>query len=207
MDPPHVTLDELTDRLVVIGLGSNKLVLKSIEQAKKSHGNQKRDQGTSYLEEHIYPVTLDVINYAMSNLIRLSPELVASALLHDTLEDDSDLTENAFRRKFGEKVYSIVKPLTKPDYKLYPGITKEEKKMALNASYFAILKKAHQEAKIIKLADRLNNLSGIHLSPQPGKMEFYIEETKVFYLSFAKEVSPAYFERIKAKVEWLEQMN
>ena len=203
MKIPNTTESELLTELFALALDSNALVRKALAQAFKSHHAQTRDDGASYLKQHVYSVTLSVMRYCGTAQRQVTAELVAGALLHDVLEDDTDMTDEQFRKEFGEKVFSIVKPLSKPDYREYPGDTKEDKKYALNLDYFASLRKAPEESRIIKLADRLNNILCIHLSPKPGKMEFYVKETEEFYMPFAREVSEYYYNRIKRRIEEL----
>ena len=203
MKIPNTTESELLTELSALALDSNALVRKALAQAFKSHHAQTRDDGASYLEQHVYSVTLSVIRYYGTSQKQVTVELVAGALLHDVLEDDTDMTDEQFREEFGERIFSIVKPLSKPDYREYPGDTKEDKKYALNLDYFARLRRAPEESRIIKLADRLNNILCIHLSPKPGKMEFYVKETEVFYMPFAEEVSDHYYNRIKNRVREL----
>jgi GTP pyrophosphokinase len=200
MKVPNTTESELLKELSALALDSNVLVRKALDQAIKSHHAQTRDDGASYLEQHVYSVALSVIGYCRTARKKVTPELVAGALLHDVLEDDADMTDEQFRDEFGEKIFSIVKPLSKPDYRGYPGETKEDKKYALNLDYFASLGEAPEEPRIIKLADRLNNILCIHLSPKPGKMEFYIKETEEFYMPFAREVSEYYYDMIEKRI-------
>ncbi len=203
MKVPSTTESELLKELSALALGSTPLVRKAVAQAFKSHHAQPRDDGASYLEQHVYSVTLSVIRYCGTAQRQVTAELVAGALLHDVLEDDTDMTDEQFRKEFGARIFSIVKPLSKPDYREFPGDTKEDKKYALNLDYFASLREAPEESRIIKLADRLNNILCIHLSPKPGKMEFYIRETEEFYMPFAEEVSEYYYNRIQRRIEEL----
>lgn len=200
MRVPNTTESQLLTELSALALDSNALVRKALAQAFRSHHAQTRDDGASYLEQHVYSVTLSVIGYCRTARKQVTAELVAGALLHDVLEDDADMTDEQFREELGEKVFSIVKPLSKPDYMGYPGDTKEDKKYALNLDYFARLRSAPEESRIIKLADRLNNILCIHLSPKPGKMEFYVKETEEFYMPFAEEVSEYYYNMIDKRI-------
>ncbi|MFC1712776.1 HD domain-containing protein [Candidatus Poribacteria bacterium] len=203
MNIPHNTKDELLSELSVLTLDSDLLIRKALDQAFLSHHAQERDDGSSYLEQHIYPVALSVIKYCQAVQKRVTSELAAGALLHDVLEDDDEMTDERFRQEFGEKVFSIVSSLTKPDYREYPGDTKVDKKHVVNREYFEKLEGAPAESQVIKLADRLNNISCIHLSPKAGKLEFYVEETETFYLPFAEKVSKYYYSRIRERIEKL----
>jgi guanosine-3',5'-bis(diphosphate) 3'-pyrophosphohydrolase len=203
MGEPKTSQEELIAELAKRNLIPNFLIVKALSQSIKSHSTQKRDDGASYLEQHIFPVTMSVIDYCHASGKPATPELIAGALLHDTLEDDNKLIDEEFLKLFGDKVYSIVKPLSKSDYSLYPGETKKEKKTSLNREYYKILESAPEESKIIKLADRLNNILCIHLSPKSGKMDFCVEETEEYYLPFAEKISAYYYDRIKTQIDKL----
>jgi (p)ppGpp synthase/HD superfamily hydrolase len=78
--------------------------------------------------------------------------MVVAAWLHDVIEDTqygiSDIEEH-----FGSKVADLVDELTNPSKK-YPLLSRKEKK-AMDRKHLALVSDA---AKIIKLADRIDNL-------------------------------------------------
>ncbi|MBD3313744.1 HD domain-containing protein [Candidatus Woesearchaeota archaeon] len=177
-------------------------VIKALDQAEISHKNQLRDDGADYLEEHVYGVVHEIVLFCKSKKVRPTENLICGALLHDVLEDDPSVDEGAFINKFGRTIYEIVAPLTKPDWQKFPGKNKEEKKMNMNKAYFERMSKARYETKIIKLADRLNNLSYI-MHSNPEKMAFYLKETELFHLPFARQTSAYFYKRIKSLHESL----
>ena len=201
MDVPYASLQDLQKELYKLDLFDHYLVQDALLQVERSHIDQMRDDGASYLEQHIYPVTISVIHYYKEQSKIPSVELIVAALLHDAIEDDENFTDEKCMKIFGNKILSIVKPLTKTDYKKFPGTTKQEKKLALTADYLQNLEYAPSEAKIIKLADRLNNLQCIHLSPKKEKLKFYLKETEDFYLPFSKKVSIPFYEKLKFVLE------
>jgi GTP pyrophosphokinase len=190
-----LTLQELESKLRSLHLESNSLVERALEQAEKSHGKQKRKEGTPYLEGHVYPVTLSLLECPELQG-RITPELVAGALLHDALEDDETINRSEFRSIFGEHVYIIVDALTKPKLE-NQGSDEEERRNQRNARYLERLKKAPWEAQYIKLADRLHNLSTLHLSDQEQQRR-YPGETAKYYLPLAKSLSQYYYNEILA---------
>jgi len=200
---PNNTIIDLIGYLEYFNLKDNRLINSSLEQSMNSHEYQERDGGESYLEQHIYPITIDVMLHYDKEI---TPEIVSAALLHDVLEDDKSVDVNYFTNQFGSEVYSIVKPLTKSEWRSFPGNSKSEKKHALNLEYFKELNESSDASKIIKLADRWNNIQCIHLAPDKDKLNYYIAETKEFYLPFAKENSTSYYEKISNRVEQLESM-
>lgn len=201
MEDRKISLEELTKKLSEHDLDKHPLVQKALAQAEESHKDMIRDEGSGYLEHHIYPVTFGVMEYYQKTGKKITPELIAASLLHDSLEDDSLLTEDFFVREFGNEVFQIVKPLSKGDYRDYLGKDKREKKHALNKEYILGLESAPIEAIHIKLEDRCNNISSIHHSPKEGKVEYYIEETELFYIPLAEKHSASHYKRLKELVE------
>jgi len=55
--------EELIEVLEDAGLGENKLVLDALGQVLRSQGSQKADDGGLQILQHIFPVTLEVIDF------------------------------------------------------------------------------------------------------------------------------------------------
>ncbi len=176
-------------------------ILKALTQAKSSHFGKKRDDGADYLTQHIYPIVKSIIEYCLQEKRNITEELIIGGLLHDALEDDPRFTKGKLRRNFGRNAAIIVKFLTKDSWKKYSGKSKWERKMVLTQSYLTKMEGAPEEARIIKLADRLNNLSCIHLSPNAEKRKYYLTETEELYLPFAKRHSTYFYFKLKCKLE------
>ena len=102
---PKITRMQLLEILAKHNINQNSLVLNAFSQAIRSHRNQTRDDGSDYLEQHIYPVTAMVVWYCEETDFSLTPELIASSLLHDVIEDDVNVDEEKFKDQFGEVVY------------------------------------------------------------------------------------------------------
>ncbi len=203
---PYTTLDQLTRELESRNLSKDALVQKSLLQAKISHGHIKRQDGHPYLERHIYPITMTIISHEELINHEITPQIVSGSLLHDVIEDDKNVNNIYFLNKFGQEMFDIVEPLTKSNYKDFPGNTKHDKRTNLNEHYLSILRKAPYESKIIKLADRDNNLETVSgLSDR--KQFYYILETEKFYLPFAKEVSQYFYLKLRDKLRELNDSN
>lgn len=140
---------------------------KALEFATKAHEGQFRnDKKTPYIE-HPKRVANLVKLYKKSHRIN---ELIAAALLHDTLEDTNtgivELVEN-----FGETIALIVIQLTND----------EKKKETLGKTKYLSAKLSDPRqvsswALIIKLADRLDNISDLHLQSKEFRSR-YTKET------------------------------
>ena len=205
----------------------------AIKQAKKSHGSQIRRTGQPVLEQHIYPITISVIEHEIAAKRKVAPPIVAGALLHDVMDDDRNMPHELFRNKFGEEVYNIVYPLTDrfthstPSFwnwavrhvgpyadkkyavaefmmkKLFEHMPTRHMEMS---AYFRALAKSSHETRVIRLADRYNNLCCTNESASmiDGKFTewfmFTVRETERFYLPFAKRFSPYFHELLSNRI-------
>lgn len=97
-----------------------------------------------------------------------NPTVLIAALLHDTLED-TDTTKEEIEALFGIQVSEIVSELTNPS-----GFSAEEAK-AWQIEHAPTLS---QEAKLVKLADRLYNIRDLRIPPvgwSEDKIQKYYE--------------------------------
>ena len=129
----------------------------------EKHGNQKRKQGTPY---YTHP-------QAVAKLLKdkgFSEEYQIAGLFHDLLED-TDASENEISNLSNENVLKAVKLVTKED-----GYRMEE--YMKNIAEFDM-------ARMVKLADRIHNLSE---SPTANRkfQSRYIKETKKWFIELAK---------------------
>ena len=103
---------DLVDLLWRLGQWSER-VPDALALAESVHGEQRRDGGGPYLEEHVYSVTAEVACY----LSRVDPaaaaDAVLAAILHDTIEDSSTVSEEAIAARFGDRVAAAVATLSK----------------------------------------------------------------------------------------------
>jgi len=182
-----VTKQEFLKILKSLNLDRNSIIKSSLELAEKGHKNQLRDNGNSYLEEHIYPLGVSIIERYkfQDNFLILLP----CALLHDVLED-SEIKESEMKQKVGKQITNIVKILTKTDEENAEEISREEK-MKLNEKYLKKVINSNGEAIIIKLEDRLQNLSCITKDTyiiKPEKYKIYAIETEKLFIPLAKKL-------------------
>lgn len=132
--------------------------------ARQQHAGQTRSDGSPYLN-HPERVAVAVSRFADTHDL---DSLISAALLHDTIED-TDTTEEDLKRLFGGLVASIVKELTS-DKDEIAKVGKTEylsKKMAAMSSF----------ALIVKLADRLDNVSDIRTAKSVSWRNKYKRET------------------------------
>ena len=168
----------------------------AIELAKEVHLNVKReDEKSSFLETHVWPVTIDVIRHYQKTDKLLTTLQIVSSILHDVLEDDDRILDlNAskaygfdayFKHRFGDYVYKIATTLKTKPLGNYFGTNNEEKQTARFFDYCTELTKSGYDVKIIKLSDRLNNMRFISQIPRQEKIQRYLREAEDFYIAFS----------------------
>lgn len=171
------------------------LVESAFETAEEVHSDIKREDGkSSFLESHVWPVTLDVIKHYLKTSHYLTTLQISSAIVHDVMEDNdriSDLYtsqaygfEAYFRHRFGEYVYTVADTLKTKPLQNYSG-SSEDQKIARFTDYCSILTSSKYDTKIIKLADRLNNMRFIAQIPNHEKIKRYLREAEDFYIAFS----------------------
>ena len=130
---------------------NSELVVRARDFAERKHNGQTRKDGTPYFT-HSTRVSEIVFKFKKCKRI---DELVAAALLHDTLED-TDTGVNELREQFGEVVTLLVVELT---------TDKLRSKLVGKANYlsakFSCERAISNWALVIKLADRLDNVSDL----------------------------------------------
>lgn len=132
-----------------------KRFLSALAYASEKHRDQRRknQEAAPYIN---HPIQVAYILSAVGGVT--DEDILMSALLHDTLED-TEATAEEIRLLFGERVARIVQECTDD-----PGVSREERKLQQIQKAAG---KSH-EAKLVKLADKLNNLQELTFS-QPVK--------------------------------------
>jgi (p)ppGpp synthase/HD superfamily hydrolase len=183
-EAPFCTSEQITQRLQEAGVWSERTRL-AMQQAYDSHSDKYRDSGRTYLEEHVFPVTLDVLEDFRRRGKPLSEQEVGvvASLLHDTIEDDPTFSILDCEQKFGRDVSRLVYPLTKYEHAPIGGTPKP----LAQDIYFHKLLNASTNAQRIKLFDRRNNLTcSIVIAPKRlDKLSRYVNETAAYYLPLA----------------------
>jgi len=197
-----MTIEHVTkDNLVLFIENNTKIRIDSFvesafETAEEVHADIKREDGvSSFLETHVWPVTLDVIKHYLTTTQYLSTLQIISAILHDVMEDNDRILnlysshaygfDAYFRHRFGEYVYTVANTLKTKPLENYSGSTEEEQKMARFIDYCSVLTNSKYDIKIIKLADRLNNMKFIAQIPNHEKTKRYLREAEDFYTAFS----------------------
>jgi len=144
-------------------------LMEVIRFASEKHRFQHRKDGmTPYINHPIQ------VAHLLSSHGETDPVLLAAALLHDTIED-TDATAEDLKTKFGEEVLALVLEVT--DDKTLSRA--ERKRLQIEHA-----KHSSHRAKLLKLADKICNISDIMDCPPDG----WRDERKVQYLKWSVAV-------------------
>ena len=206
MKVPYITKNELMDILKKNGVKIDDSLKKAFILCIKTHKDARRDDGGPYLEQHIYPVVLDVIRYYNSEIPgkKIPQEIIIGALLHDTLEDDREITGKRFKKIFDRKIWEIVRPLTKPRHR---EDISEKELFLINKKFFEKIIKSNEYSIIIKLADRVNNMEAFYgfSTLDFPKYERYKKEVEKEYLPYTKKHNKYFYKRLTAVMKGLKK--
>ena len=120
----------------------------------------------------VHPIRITTILHANGFNEFDHERLMIAALFHDLIED-TDMEINEIEDRFGSKIGDIVIELTKPE-----GAKGRKKDKWLEE--FAIKSK---EAKIVKLADRIDNLMDMRDIWDAEKQKSYADQAKIILKS------------------------
>lgn len=121
----------------------------AIEFAVRAHaGTERRGKGFPYV---VHPLEAMAIVATMSS----DQELLAAAVLHDTVED-TDVTIEQISAEFGERVAALVAADTCP-LKNKKGCSWHDRKQAA----IDLIANASHDSKIVALGDKLSNMRAI----------------------------------------------
>ncbi|MBP5306756.1 MAG: bifunctional (p)ppGpp synthetase/guanosine-3',5'-bis(diphosphate) 3'-pyrophosphohydrolase [Paludibacteraceae bacterium] len=124
---------------------------KAILYAVKAHANtERRAKGFPYI---IHPLEAMAITATMTS----DQELLAAAVLHDTVEDTS-VTEDDLRREFGNRVADLVK--VESDEPV-PEADEESSWHARKQAAIDRIAAASRDGKMVALGDKLSNMRAI----------------------------------------------
>jgi GTP pyrophosphokinase len=155
-----------------------KLIRSAFEVALDAHKDQRRKSGEAYI---FHPIAVARI---VASEIGLDAISIASALLHDVVEDSPDYTKDDIARLFGETVARIVDGLTK-----ISSLSKDTDVSTQAENFRKMLLTLNDDVRviIIKIADRLHNMQTMD-SMRPDKQEKIASETLYIYAPLAHRI-------------------
>lgn len=155
------------------------LLQRAYHLAWRAHRGQVRDGGQIPYLTHPLRVALLLAR----ELERTDPALLSIALLHDVLED-SEVQEAEIAHACGAEVVAAVRLLTKPP-------VGEGGKAGRDATYFAAIAQAPLVVRLVKCADRVDNLRSLRELNQPARLARTIAQSRRYLLPIAATTVPA----------------
>ncbi|MBT2163293.1 RelA/SpoT family protein [Zobellia barbeyronii] len=183
------------------------LIRSAFEIAVDAHKTQRRKSGEAYI---FHPIAVAKI---VASEIGLDATSIASALLHDVVED-SEYTLDDIERMFGETIARIVDGLTKIAH-----LKKDTSTSQQAENFRKMLLTLHDDVRviIIKIADRYHNMLTMDAMPEHKQVQM-ASETLYIYAPLAhriglynikteledlslKYTEPSVYQSIKDKIE------
>jgi GTP pyrophosphokinase len=150
------------------GVEEKALIEKAYFFSKKAHANQLRNSGEPYFT-HVFEVAKNCASLGADAIT------ISGALLHDTLED-TDISEEEFKKEFGEEILFLVSGVTKLGKLKYQGVERHVESMRK----FFIALAEDVRVLIIKLADRLHNIQTLEHVREDKQKRIAIETIEVY---------------------------
>ena len=169
---------ELVDRVLSYDPDADEALLnRAYVFSLHAHGGQKRASGDPYFS---HPIEVAGI---LTDL-HLDDETIATAILHDTIED-TVATPQEVERLFGPNVARLVDGVTKLS-KIEAQT--ESERAAENLRKFLLAMSDDIRVLLVKLADRLHNMRTLHHVPSDDKRRRIARETLDIYAPLAERI-------------------
>lgn len=169
---------ELVDRVLDYDPNANEALLnRAYVFSMQAHGSQKRANGDPYFS---HPIEVAGI---LTDL-HLDDETIATAILHDTIED-TVATPEEITRLFGPSVARLVDGVTKLS-KIEAQT--ENERAAENLRKFLLAMSDDIRVLLVKLADRLHNMRTLHFIKSEDKRRRIARETMDIYAPLAERI-------------------
>jgi (p)ppGpp synthase/HD superfamily hydrolase len=157
----------------------------------------KRRAGSNMFRHQISTMAI-LLDYKI-----IDPVLLKAAVIHDLFEDAPTLpgvTEEEIKRidSDGPAVYELVMEVT---IRFVDGV-REPKSEYLQR----VLQKGSNRARVLKLADRISNITALGFVHDVGFVKRYLRETKDHILPYAEKINPDMFRELSDLVQNREQM-
>ena len=169
---------ELVDRVVSYDPVANEdLLNRAYVYATQKHGDQKRASGDPY---YSHPVEVAGI---LTDL-HLDTASIATALLHDTIED-TDATFGEIEKIFGKEIADMVNGVTKMSLL---ELSSADAAQAENFRKLLLATASDVRILLVKLADRLHNMQTLHFISSEKKRHRIAQETLDIYAPLAGRI-------------------
>jgi GTP diphosphokinase / guanosine-3',5'-bis(diphosphate) 3'-diphosphatase len=162
-------------RVLIAGKPGEAIFWEALDFAIDAHAEQWRRSGDAYI---LHPCS--VAKILAEEMDITNPEILAAALLHDTVEDVPEVTAELVGDKFGGYVQAIVEGCTKVTH-----VSGDKQANSQNTHRKIFTGAAlRPEVMLVKLADRLHNLRTLRAMPK-AKRQRIADETIDIYAPLA----------------------
>ncbi|MEK7579007.1 MAG: RelA/SpoT family protein [Patescibacteria group bacterium] len=144
------------------------ILLRAYTFAEKAHAGQKRESGDPYFS-HLVETARTLAEVGGDTAT------IAAGLLHDSVED-TGVTLSKIEKEFGAEIAFLVNGVTKLGKLKYRGLKRHVK--TLRKLFIATAQ--DPRVILIKLADRLHNLSTIRALPREKQMRIAVETLEIY---------------------------
>jgi guanosine-3',5'-bis(diphosphate) 3'-pyrophosphohydrolase len=160
-------------------LPENRVIFEALDFAVKLHSGQKRKSNEPYI---IHP--LSVAQILAQDLGVKDPHILASALLHDVVEDVPHITIDDIKQRFGSLVGELVDGCTKM------ALQRLDRPTLVDLTHSKLLLTSSRRLGIllIKMADRLHNIKTLEFLKK-AKQRRIAQETIEIYAPLAAKLN------------------
>lgn len=141
--------------------------------AEQAHEKQSRESGEPYIT---HPLAVATILAEM----RMDEDVLCAALLHDVLEDCPTMTAQFVSDRFGEEVLNLVSGVTKLQFQDINQAPSEGTKAAENMRKMLLAMANDYRVMVIKLADRLHNMTTLASMPEKKRIRISNETLDIY---------------------------
>ncbi|KKU79363.1 MAG: (P)ppGpp synthetase I, SpoT/RelA [Parcubacteria group bacterium GW2011_GWA2_47_7] len=179
------TLEEITSIMRSKEPEHISLVQKAYDFAERAHHGQKRYSGDPYF------IHVAAVGYTLAEM-GMGATTISAGLLHDVVED-ANVSAEDIEKEFGEEICILVDGVTKLGKLKYRGVERHVE--SLRKLFVSTAKDLR--VIIIKLADRLHNVSTLKYVPKEKQQRIALETLEI-YAPIANRLSIG---KIKGKLE------
>lgn len=163
------------------------LIRRAFAVAQEAHAGQVRDNGDPYIT---HPLAVASILAGF----HLDPSSIATALLHDTIED-TGVTHERLRAEFGPAIADLVDGVTKLTRL---ELQSDRTKQAENFRKLVLAMSKDIRVLIVKLADRLHNMRTLHYVQRLDRRQRIARETMEIYAPLAGRIG---MDKVKTELQ------
>ncbi|MCU0315134.1 MAG: HD domain-containing protein [Fimbriimonadaceae bacterium] len=170
----------------------------ALQFAAEKHAGQWRD-GDHPLPYIVHPV--EVVTFLRRVGDVTSPVILCAAALHDVLEDTNCQPEEIVEA-FGSDVLRLVREVTReePTEEQKEGLTSQEVWEIRNEMLRNEIQRMSRDARMIKLADRINNLDEAIATRSDKSLQRYIRQSEMILAAIPESTHPALWRELKKQI-------